>query len=93
MTKINKDWIKKTIAKTYSSNWEDQMSRELIITKISDQGTDESNIKTRGCIFFTLAGSPPKGYALYVPEHRFITIIDAWGKKKRTYNDKEYVET
>ena len=92
MTEINNDWIKKAISKRYGSNWQENMSRELIIKKISDQGTSETDIRNRGCIFFMLAGSPPKGYAIYQPSHRFITFIDAWGNKKQTYEDKDYIE-
>lgn len=39
-----------------------------------------------GCIFFALQGSPPKGYAVYVPVHNYLVIIDAFGKTK-TYRD------
>jgi len=40
-------------------------------------------------IILFLAGSPPKGYAIYQPSHRIIIIIDAWGNKKQTYQDKD----
>lgn len=36
-----------------------------------------------GAIFFAVIGSPPKGYAVYVPEHYYLIIIDAWGKTRR----------
>lgn len=39
-----------------------------------------------GCLFFALNGSPPKGYALYVPEHCYLLIIDAFGKAIRHSN-------
>lgn len=39
-----------------------------------------------GCLFFALNGSPPKGYGLYVPNHRYLIIVDAFGKTTR-YND------
>ena len=92
MTEINNEWIKMALAKRYGRNWQENMSRELIIRKISDQGTSEHDIRSRGCIFFMLAGSPPKGYAIYQPSHRIIILIDAWGKKKQTYKDKDYIE-
>ncbi|MBA7625154.1 hypothetical protein ES703_32578 [subsurface metagenome] len=41
-----------------------------------------------GAIFFAVTGSPPKGYAIYVPEHSYLIIIDAWGKTKRYRNTK-----
>jgi len=36
-----------------------------------------------GCVFFALQGSPPKGYAVYVPENHYIVYIDVWGKTER----------
>ena len=84
MTKIDKEWVKKAIAKKYSSNWKEQLTRELKIIKL-----DKKNERV---IFFILCGTPPKGYAIYQPDHHFITIIDAWGNKKATYQDKEYIE-
>ena len=38
---------------------------------------------TLGCVFFALHGSPPKGYAVYVPAHHYIVYIDAWGRTER----------
>jgi len=39
-----------------------------------------------GAVFFSVNGSPPKGYALYVPKHHYLIIIDAWGKTRRYQN-------
>lgn len=36
-----------------------------------------------GCVFFALNGSPPKGYAIWVPDHRYLLIVDAFGKTTR----------
>lgn len=44
MTKINDVWIKEALAKRYGRNWKENMDRELIIRKISDQGTSETDI-------------------------------------------------
>ena len=34
-----------------------------------------------GAVFFAINGSPPKGYAIYIPGHHKLVIIDAWGKQ------------
>lgn len=44
MTEINNEWIKKALAKRYGRNWQENMVRELIIRKISDQGTSETDV-------------------------------------------------
>jgi len=41
-----------------------------------------------GAVFFAVNGSPPKGFALFIPTDLFrpigvLHIIDAWGKKRR----------
>ena len=41
-----------------------------------------SNYNKIGAVFYTLNGSPPKGYALYIPGHHKVVFIDAWGKKR-----------
>ena len=75
-------WIKRQIAKTYSNgDSETNMRRELIITE------SNSNYGELGYIMYALNGSPPKGCAIYSPEHKYITIIDAWGEKKITHNN------
>ena len=81
------DWIKEQILKTYHTNFLvthpnfiSDMERKMFIHK------DKSNYGTDGYIFFSLEGSPPKGCAIYQPDHKFIIIIDAWGKTKK-YND------
>ena len=65
---VNLDWIKKQIIKTYSNNLEKNIFRELFINELED------------CYFFVLSGTPPKGYAIYQPEHKFLIVVDAWGK-------------
>ena len=51
--------------------------RDLIITPIKD---DHGKI---GSYNISLSGSPPKGYAIYVPGHSALWIYDAWGKRWR----------
>ncbi len=70
------DWIKEQILKTYVSD----LNREMFIH------ADKSNYSTLGYVFFSVEGSPPKGCAVYSPEHEYIIIIDAWGKTKKYKN-------
>ena len=72
---ITNNWIKERILKRYlkeilptHSVFIDNMKRKLIINK------SMSNYKTLGYIFFALDGSPPKGCAIYQPEHIFIIM-------------------
>lgn len=39
------------------------------------------NYGSLGYVFFGLEGSPPKGSAVYCPDHRTLTLIDAWAGK------------
>lgn len=92
MKRINDEWIKYKILEMYVGI---QQKRRLIIHRITDENIDNKvndyNLKNRGCIFFMVSGSPPKGYAIYQSNHHFITFIDAWGIKKRTYEMVEYI--
>ena len=54
-------------------NW-----RTLHIHKIHD---DNTHI---GSIHFSLDGSPPKGYGLYIVGHRELNLYDAWEKRLRS---------
>jgi len=45
-----------------------------------------------GTILYSLAGSPPKGYCLYVPEHRILVFLDGHGDRKSKVTDVEVVE-
>lgn len=49
--------------------------RNLHIHKVYD------NYEKIGSIFFSLEGSPPKGYAIYVPGHCALWFYDAWGRR------------
>ena len=62
------------IIKTYSNP---KFPRPMMIHK------SYSAYSQLGAVFFAVEGSPPKGYALYVPEHNYLIIIDAWGKTRR----------
>ena len=41
----------------------------------------------RPVYFFTLQGSPPKGYGIYTPEKNTLWLFDAWGKRFRKFED------
>ena len=82
----NLDWIKEQIIKKYCSHlapthedYISNMGRKMFIH------IDKNSYKPLGYVFFSVSGSPPKGCAIYQPDHRFIIIIDAWGKSKK-YN-------
>jgi len=34
-----------------------------------------------GCVLYSLNGSPPKGYALFIPELRLLSFYDNMGKR------------
>ena len=73
--------VRKLIAKRYDGCENGgSMQRPLFIHK------SKCNHGKPGCLFFALNGSPPKGYALYVPAHQYLLIINAWGKVTR-YQD------
>ena len=77
---VNKDWIIREIVKI-SDLKKDDKNRELVITKIND------NYNREGSLFFSLNGSPPRGFAIYNRESKQICFI-SWGfKKKRVYKD------
>ena len=61
------------IIKTYGNS----SSRTMLIHK------SYSAYERLGAVFFTVEGSPPKGYAIYVPGYGYLIIIDAWGKTRR----------
>jgi len=45
-----------------------------------------------GSIFFSLTGSPPKGYAIYIPELRLLNFYDNYGRRFRKMDDVELEE-
>jgi hypothetical protein len=51
-----------------------EKDRKLIQTKI------KNSYEKVGTIFFSLNGSPPKGYALYIKELKIILFYDCFGK-------------
>lgn len=76
--KFTLEEVRKTISKKYDPR--NSFIRKMFIHK------SNCNYGTAGCLFFALNGSPPKGYAIYVPEHKYLLVVDAWGKTTR-YNE------
>ena len=75
------DEVRKLIAKRYDKKENSySLKRRLFIHK------SNCNYESAGCLFFALNGSPPKGYGLYVPDHKYLLIIDAFGKVTK-YNN------
>ena len=80
----NLDWIKEQIIKI-SDLQENEIKRDLIVNPIKD------NYGKVGTIFFSLCGSPPRGYAIFTGINRangVITFISMGRSgKKKTYID------
>lgn len=74
---ITKEEIKKILLKHYGEN-DDSVGR--ILVEYSPKKEDNAK-----CTFFTLSGTPPKGYALYIPDHRLLCLYDNRGKRFKEY--------
>ena len=48
--------------------------------------------KAEGCYFFVLRGTPPKGYAIYVPESQMLYLYELEGKKFKEITVKEIID-
>lgn len=73
-----KEELLKHYNKYYVGNSEKAPNRELIAF-----GPDKEN--GAECVFFALAGTPPKGYALFVRERGDLYLYDAEGKRFKKY--------
>ncbi|MDD3492294.1 MAG: hypothetical protein PHU95_02295 [Candidatus Thermoplasmatota archaeon] len=81
LKEIDIEWIRSKIAELYDGKKDGySTTRELHVHK------SYCNYDTLGCVFFALNGSPPKGYAIYVPDHYYVVIVDCMGKCRR-YRD------
>jgi len=76
---VDKQWIKEQIAKI--SDYPSDADRELVITTILD------NHQKAGTMFFSLSGSPPRGYAIYqMNRKKFLFISKDFVKRKIVNN-------
>jgi len=67
--------IRQYLAKKYDGdNYPASKDRSLFIHKsyCAYQGL--------GAVYFSLNGSPPKGYAIYIPDHRVVRFYDLLGR-------------
>lgn len=55
--------------------------RQLIRQKMQD------SYEEVGSIHYSLNGSPPKGYAIYTPRHRLVSLYNNRGKRFRILRD------
>lgn len=79
--KVNLDWIKREICKIYNGINDNDIERELIMTPIKNS---YGNI---GTYVFSLMGSPPKGYAFYLPASKKLILIGMAGEKIKKFKD------
>jgi hypothetical protein len=63
----------------------DEKDRELI------QNNIKNSYGKLGTIFFSLNGSPPKGYAMYIIERNIILFYDSFGKNFKEIKEMEIV--
>ena len=81
--KLTKGEIKEILIEHYNkTHGGAKIDRELIVL------TPGKN-KDADCHFFALAGTPPKGYGIFIPEKRVLCLYDSEGKRfKEYYLDK-----
>lgn len=52
-----------------------------------DMGYRDLEVSEReNSIFFSVSGTPPKGYGIYIPENRHLSLYDHKGKRFKRYN-------
>ncbi len=76
MEKIRVKDVQEKLQKRYDSR-KDVLQRNLHIHKSYD------SYERVGSVFFSLGGSPPKGYGIYVFEHRLLSLYDGHGRRWR----------
>lgn len=74
------DDIKRMICKKYQGDFDNNMERELVVNRLI------CNHGKMGYVTMCLDGSPPKGMAIWQPDHKFLIIINAWGKTTKYEN-------
>lgn len=81
---IAEDKIYERLGKHSGAGWD---QRSLVRIK-ADYGPNKSGTVT----FYFLTGSPPKGYAIYVPSLRQLSFYDARGKRFRITDEVVEIE-
>lgn len=77
---ITPEEIKQELLKYYKKHYGGNEDRELIEFKHAPGTNNE-------CNFYILAGSPPKGYAIYIPGHRILNLYDPHLKNIKKYKN------
>jgi len=62
------------------------VDREMVKTEI------KNSHGTVGSVLYSLDGSPPKGYVLFVPQIRQLSLYDAHGKRFRIIREVYEIE-
>lgn len=71
---ITKEEIRDILEKHYNKLYGGEtIKRQLLVCK-SD-----------GCYFFTLKGTLPKGFGIYIPERKILCLYEAEGKRFKEY--------
>ncbi|KXA99473.1 hypothetical protein AKJ41_05350 [candidate division MSBL1 archaeon SCGC-AAA259O05] len=81
---ITEEEIREKLGKHHGGDW---TGRDLVRIE-SDQGRGGDE----GVFFYFLTGSPPKGYAIYVPSLRLLSFYDAFGKRFRIMDEVAEIE-
>lgn len=84
MKTISREEIRRELAIHYDGGTGFSVKHRTLVEYDHDEGT---TLGEGSVIFLFLSGTPPKGYAIVIPEHRTINLYDAWGKRFRIIND------
>ncbi|KXB01495.1 hypothetical protein AKJ41_01260 [candidate division MSBL1 archaeon SCGC-AAA259O05] len=76
---ITEEEIREKLGKHAGGDWTD---RDLVRI-----GSDLGDGGKEGVFFYFLTGSPPKGYAVYVPSLRLLSFYDARGERFRIMDE------
>ena len=71
---ITKNEIKEILNQHYTKCTESEINRKLSIIPYSKDSKP-------ACYFFSLDGSPPKGYGIYIPEIKILNLYDNVGDR------------
>lgn len=84
-TEFNDDFIYKILYSHYSHIW-DVIPRDLHKHKFKDSHGNY------GSIHWSIDGSPPKGYAIYIIELQLLSFYDVKGKRFSVYENINFKE-